>query len=224
MLKTYIFGFVLAAGLAILLSLGVWQVQRLQWKEAVLADIDARIAAEPVALPEVPDVEADRYLPVRVTGTTTGEEINVLVSTRSDGAGYRVISAFETGDGRRIMVDEGFIRTTEKDVERPPTEMTVRGNLHWPVEVDGFTPEPDLAENIWFARDVPAMAEALQTEEVLVIARVVTGTDARATPLPVDTSGIPNDHLQYAVTWFGLAAVWAGMTLFLLWRIRQRKV
>ena len=68
------------------------------------------------------------------------------------------------------------------------------------------------------------MAEALQTEEVLVIARVVTGTDARATPLPVDTSGIPNDHLQYAVTWFGLAAVWAGMTLFLLWRIRRRKV
>lgn len=212
------------AGVAVLLSLGLWQVQRLQWKDAMLAEIDARITAAPVALPEQPDTEADRYLPVRVSGRTTGQELNVLVSTRTDGAGYRIISAFETDAGRRIMVDEGFVRTTEKDIERPAMEMTVTGNLHWPEEVDGFTPEPDLDENIWFARDVPRMATALGTEEVLIVARTVTGTDARATPLPVDGANIPNDHLEYAVTWFGLALVWAGMTLFLLWRIRQRNV
>jgi surfeit locus 1 family protein len=208
-------------GCAILVALGVWQVQRLQWKNAVLADITARISAAPVPLPAAPDPESDRFLPVRVTGTTTGDEVNVLVSTKSDGAGYRVISAFVTDQGRRILVDEGFIRTTEKDIPRPPTPMTVTGNLHWPAETDSFTPNADTTSNIWFARDVPLMATALDTDPILVVARTVTGTDARATPLPVDTVGIPNDHLKYAVTWFGLALVWAGMTAFLLWRIHR---
>ena len=72
------------------------------------------------------------------------------------------------------------------------------------------------------ARDVPAMAAHLETEPVLVIARTVTGTDARATPLPVSTEGIPNSHLGYAIQWFGLALVWAGMTGFFLWRMHRR--
>ncbi|MDJ1015261.1 MAG: SURF1 family protein [Paracoccaceae bacterium] len=211
------------AGTGVLISLGVWQLQRLAWKEAILAEIDARIVAAPVALPERPVVDADRYLPVRIEGRTVGEELNVLVSTKASGAGYRVISAFETDHGRRIMVDEGYIWTTEKNAGRPATAMTVTGNLHWPEEVDRFTPEPDLAAGIWFARDVPRMAEALGAEPVLVIARTVSGTDPRATPLPVDSSGIPNDHLGYAIQWFGLATVWAGMTAFFLWRMRRRR-
>ena len=214
-----IFGVV---GCAVLMSLGVWQVQRLAWKEGMLAEIEARIADAPVALPVMPDVENDRFLPVRVSGRTLGREIDVLVSTKEEGAGFRIISAFETDDERVVLVDEGYVRQTEKDKARESVEMVVTGNLHWPDEVDSFTPEPDLDAEIWFARDVPAMAAHLETEPVLVIARTVTGTDARATPLPVSTEGIPNSHLGYAIQWFGLALVWAGMTGFFLWRMHRR--
>lgn len=210
-------------GTAILLALGIWQVQRLAWKETIIAEIDARISDAPVALPAISDPESDRFLPVTATGTITDEEINVLVSLKTVGPGYRVISVMET-EGRRILVDRGFIRNTFKDEERPEVSATVIGNLHWPDEVDRFTPEPDEAGNIWFARDVPRMAAALNAEPTMIILSETSEDRPAVSPLPVDTSGIPNDHLQYAITWFGLAVVWVGMTLALLWRIRQRTI
>lgn len=209
-------------GTVILISLGVWQVQRLAWKEAIIAEIDDRIAAAPVALPAAPDPARDRFLPVTASGTITDAEIDVLVSVKGAGPGYRIVSAFDTDDGRRILLDRGFVVDGRKDEPRPAVRATVTGNLHWPDEVDRFTPAPDLGRNIWFARDVPAMAATLGTEPVMIVLRDTSEPDPPATPLPVDTSGIPNDHLEYAGTWFGLAAVWVGMTLFLLWRIRQR--
>lgn len=211
-----------AAGVAILVSLGVWQVQRLAWKEGVLAEIEARIAADPVAIPAAPDAEADRYLPVEVTGRFGDGHVRVLVSQRGLGAGYRLISPFETAEGRRVLVDRGVIRVAEDAPPPPAGEITVTGNLHWPEERDGFTPENDVEGNTWFAREVPVLAAHLGTEPVLVIARDLSRSDAPVTPLPVTTEGIPNDHLNYAITWFSLAAVWMGMTLFLLWRIRRR--
>ena len=63
------------------------------------------------------------------------------------------------------------------------------------------------------------MAAALQTEPILVVARNPTGQGVE--PLPVGTEGIPNNHLQYAMTWFSLAAIWTGMTVLTLWRIRR---
>ena len=209
------------AGTAVLVTFGFWQLDRLAWKTALLDEISARIVAEPVALPERFDVEADRFLPVAVSGRTVGAELVVLTSIKNVGPGYRVISALETRDGRRILLDEGFVPDAARDAVRPGADMSVVGNLHWPREVDSFTPEPDFEAGLFFARDVPAMAAALGTEEVLVVARSVSGTDPRATPLPVTTAGIPNNHLGYAVQWFGLAAVWVGMTLFFLWRMRR---
>ena len=210
------------AGSAILAGLGTWQLQRLDWKEAELARIDTTIAAPPVPLDAVAEPVGQRYTPVTVGGSTTGEDLLALVSLKQVGAGYRVISAFETDTGRRILLDEGFIRTTERDAPRPPARMQVAGNLHTPDEVDSFTPDPDLAAGLIYARDVPMMADALGTEPILVVARTITGTDARATPLPVTSEGIPNNHLGYAVQWFGLALVWAGMTAFYMWRITRR--
>ncbi len=209
-------------GTAVLIALGVWQVQRLAWKEGVLADIEARIAAPPVPLPADPDPEADRYLPVAVTGTIGDEELHVLVSTRAEGAGFRVIAPLATEDGRRALVDRGYVRNEAKEADRPTGAADIVGNLHWPDEVDRFTPEPDRGENIWFARDVPAMAAALGTEPLLVVARETSLSAPGLTPLPVDTSGIPNDHLEYAVTWFGLAVVWAAMSVFLIRRTLGR--
>jgi surfeit locus 1 family protein len=207
-------------GVAILMSLGVWQVQRLAWKEGVLAEIEARIAAAPGPLPETPDPAADRYMPVAVVGAFGPGHVRVLVSQRGQGAQYRVISPFETGT-RRIMVDRGVMPTEAVPPEHE-SPVTVSGNLHWPEEVDGFTPAPDLARNIWYARDVDALAAHLGTEPVLLIARTLSVSDAPVTPLPVDTGGIPNDHLNYSITWFSLAALWLGMTLYLLWRIRRK--
>lgn len=219
MISVAVFG---AVGIAILVALGVWQVQRLAWKQGVLAEIEASIAAVPVALPDLPDPEANGYLPVTVTGRIGEDTVRVLVSQRGVGAGYRLISALETEAGRRVMVDRGVLPAAE-DLPLPPVgAVTVSGNLHWPAERDGFTPENDLADNIWFARDVAALAAHLGTEPVLVIARSLTPPEAAVTPLPVTTEGIPNDHLNYAITWFLLALVWLGMTVFLLWRIRHR--
>lgn len=209
-------------GVAILLSLGVWQMQRLAWKEAILADIDARIAAAPVSVPVDPDPVADRYLPVQIDGRIGAEALRVLVSQKGIGAGYRLISAIETGEGRRVLVDRGVLPVAD-DMPLPPEGVvTVTGNLHWPDERDGFTPENDVAGNIWFARDIAAMAARLDAEPVLVIARSLAPDEAGVRPLPVTSTGIPNDHLNYAITWFSLVLVWMGMTLFLLWRTRAR--
>ncbi|MEN9409373.1 MAG: hypothetical protein RL216_1347 [Pseudomonadota bacterium] len=209
-------------GGAILISLGVWQLQRLAWKEGVLADIAARIIADPVALPATLDPAVDRYKPVTVTGRFTGEHLDVLVSRKQIGAGVRVIEAFETADGRRILIDRGFLTDDQRAAPRESGAATVEGNLHWPDETDSYTPPPDPKTGLWFARDVAAMAQALNTEATFIVARKPTG--GAIEPMPVDTSGIPNDHMNYAITWFSLAAVWLGMTAYLLWRIRQRTV
>ncbi|WP_341860736.1 SURF1 family protein [Gymnodinialimonas sp. 57CJ19] len=210
-------------GAAFLSALGVWQLQRLAWKESVLAEIADRIEAAPVDLPEQVDPAADRYLPVVVEGRFEGDAVRVLVSVQGSGPGYRVISAFEA-EGRRVMVDRGFVSESVDLPEAPQGTVTVIGNLHWPNEVDGFTPEADLDRNIWYARDVGALATQLQTEPVFIVARELSATDAPLTPLPVTADGIPNNHLGYAIQWFGLALVWLGMTAFLLWRITRRSV
>lgn len=209
-------------GTAILIGLGVWQVQRLAWKEAVLAEINGRIAAAPQALPTRPDAETDRYMPVEVTGEFLPGEIHVLVSVKRVGPGYRIVAPFLTETGRRILIDRGFVPTPDKTAPRALGAATVAGNLQWPRESDSFTPEPDLASNTWFARDVPAMASALDAEPLLVVA--ASQTDPGVTPLPVDTAGIPNDHLEYAITWFSLALIWAAMTAYFLWRQRATTI
>jgi surfeit locus 1 family protein len=210
-------------GVAVLVSLGVWQVQRLAWKEAVLARIDARIFAAPVAIPESPTEAADEYLPVRVAGELQQAEIRVLVSVEDLGAGYRVITPLVTESGRRVLVDRGYIPLEAEADLRPAVRIEVVGNLLWPDEVDGWTPEPDATRSIWFARDLPAMAEALATEPVLIVAREVDDPSGAVTPLPIDTAAIPNDHLNYAITWFLLALVWAAMSGYLILRTLRRK-
>ncbi|MEP3346914.1 MAG: SURF1 family protein [Litoreibacter sp.] len=220
MILPLLFGLI---GCTILISLGTWQVKRLAWKETMLAEIDARIAAAPVALPEVLDREGDLYLPVKAVGTLSETRIRVLVSQKKVGAGYRIISPFTT-NGRTILVDRGIVPISDELPLPPKGEVTVSGNLHWPNEVDSYTPEPDTTRDIWFARDVDRMAANLGAEPVLLILRQATPATPEIIPLPVSRAGIPNDHLSYAITWFSLACIWFVMTGFLLWRIRQRTV
>lgn len=223
MMRRMVFPLVIGLlGGVILIALGVWQMQRLAWKEGVLAEISARISDAAVPLPATVDPEADRYMPVVAGGRFTGEHVDVLVSRKQIGPGVRVVEVFETVDGRRVLVDRGFLPDEARGDVRLSGPADVEGNLHWPQETDGFTPPPDEATGLWFARDVEALAAALKTEATFIVARRPTG--GAIEPMPVDTSGIPNDHMNYAITWFSLAAVWLGMTAYLLWRIRQRTV
>ncbi len=207
-------------GTAILVWLGLWQLDRLAWKEGVLAAIDARIGQAPGGLPAAPAPLGDAFLPVTVTGRFTGQDIDVLVGLKDLGAGVRIVAAFETAEGRRILIDRGFRPEAQRRAPRVAAEATVTGNLHWPDDLNSSTPPPDARTGLWFARDLPAMAEALGTEPVLVVARSQTGDGIR--PLPLDSAGIPNHHLGYAIQWFALAFVWAAMTAFWLWRNRRR--
>ena len=202
-----------------LILLGVWQMQRLA--EGVLADIETRIAAEPAALPPAPDSAADQYLPVRITGMLGQPPLRVLVSRKQIGAGYRLITTLST-DKRTILVDLGFIKVDQPIPAFTDAPVTVTGNLNWPDDRNSSTPENDVAGNIWFARDVDEMAGTLGAEPVLLVLRHTSETDPVATPLPVDTAAIPNDHLSYAITWFSLAAIWLVMTGYFLWRTTRK--
>jgi surfeit locus 1 family protein len=212
------------AGVAVLLSLGFWQLARLDVKLDQIARIEARIAAPPVPVPAAPDPERDRYLPVTVDGMFTGDAVHVLSSLQGQGAGSRVIAVLQAEDGRRLAVDRGFVpeaRRAGLDLSGGP--VTVTGNLDWPRDADSYTPPPDLARGLWFSRAAAPIAAHLGTEPLLIVARAVTapGGDAVAVPgLVLAPTGIDirNDHLEYAITWFLLALVWAAMSLYLIWR------
>ncbi|WP_417606183.1 SURF1 family protein [Primorskyibacter flagellatus] len=212
-----------AAGAAILLSLGVWQIQRLEWKRGVLSRIETTIAGDPIPLPVTPDPEAQKYRPVDLRGSIGAGELHVLVSVKRVGAGYRIIAPFTTDEGRTILVDRGFVPVEDKNQTHRSGETHIIGNLHWPDDRNSSTPDNDVPGNIWFARDIDAMAQQLDTEPFLVIARSETPEAPGVTPLPVDISGIPNDHLQYAITWFSLAAIWLIMTAAYVLRLRKGK-
>jgi surfeit locus 1 family protein len=213
------------AGVAVLTGLGAWQLKRLASKEALIARLEQRLAADPVALPSAPDPVRDAFLRVRVTGRIGGRELHVLTSLIPYGPGFRVIVPLTGASGRVVLADLGYMPEAMKDAgTRPAGPVEVVGALYWPDETDGFTPVPDREANIWFARDLGPMAEALGTEPVLIIAEqhggsLVGGEWPR--PLRLGVS-LANNHLQYAITWFSLALVWAVMSAMLVRRERER--
>ncbi|MCF2906345.1 SURF1 family protein [Octadecabacter sp. CECT 8868] len=220
-MRTLLFPLVIGlGGIAVLLWLGFWQVERLAWKEGVISDIQDRVAQDPVPLPEIVDPASDNYLTVIMQGAATGAEIRFLDSGTAAGTGHHIISAFELTDGRRVMLDQGLLPLYAEEGEALTDEVTVQGNLVWPDD----TADPLNVGDEWYARDVDAMAQALETEPVFVVLSAATAYDARLTPLPVDTRNIKNDHLEYAITWFLLAVVWLSMTTFYIVRSRRQKV
>ena len=222
-MRRYVFPVLMGVvGVMVLMSLGFWQMRRMEEKQVYLDEIEARIGNAPILLPAVPEEGPHKFQAVFAEGRFTGDYLEVLAGQKGASPGVLVIEAFALPDGRRIMVQRGFIEDDLRGVPRAPREAKVEGNLHWPQDTNSFTPPPDTRTGLWFARDVPAMAAALKTEPTLIVASAPTG-DGIA-PMPVDTSGIPNDHWGYAIQWFLLAATWAGMTAFLLWRIRTRKI
>lgn len=208
------------AGVVFLCSLGIWQVQRMYEKRAQLDEMTAGISEPAVPVPAVLDPARDRYRPVVAAGRFTGETLYVLSGQPMVGAGVQVISVLQMADGRRLLVDRGFLPDEQKHKVLRVTDLTVQGNLMWPRDSNQYTPPPDAATGMWFARDAVAMAAVLHTEPTFIVARLPTGDGIEA--MPVDTSSIPNDHWGYAITWFALAFVWSVMTAALVWRIRRQ--
>ena len=228
---------------AILISLGFWQVQRLQWKEALIASVNARLDAPPVPAPGPgawPDLEDAglEYQPVTVTGHFLHpKEAHVFTTLNSPkgtfgGMGYFVMTPLETPEGWLVYVNRGFVPEDRKYASTRPAgqldgEVTVTGLFRAARGPSWITPSDDAAKNVWFSRDPALFAEAGGLPPIRVAPYTI---DARSDPdlpggLPQGGETLvefPNNHLGYAITWFGLAAGLAGVFLvFARSRLRQ---
>lgn len=220
---------------AILIGLGVWQLQRLKWKEALLAHIAAlqTAKAQPIgavldALGQGRDVDFTR-VSVTCPGLASAPALE-LYGLKDGQAGSRLISACAVASAnyRTVLVDRGFVPDTV--AQRPPvnptdqTPVALIGVLRKPDRATFVTPKNGVAANRWFWRDVAAMARQLhapQPAPVFLFAETSTNpTFTGLVPAPVPTD-IPNRHLEYALTWFGLAAALAGVYVASL--LRRRK-
>lgn len=210
-------------GAGILVWLGTWQIQRLAWKQDILSEIESTISGDPIPLPAQPDPETDRYKPVELTGKIGAQELHVLISIKQVGAGFRIIAPLTLEGGRKVLLDRGFVPVQDKNRTRRTGPVAVSGNIHWPDDRNSSTPDNDVAKNMWFARDLDQMAARLGTDPVLIVARHETPADPGLRPVPVDTAGIPNDHLKYAITWYSLAVIWLIMTAYFIRRTLKSK-
>ena len=219
---------------AILIGLGVWQVQRLQWKTDLLHRLDALQAAPSQPLDSVltrakagADVDYTR-VSLPCPGVETGPTLR-LFSVYQGLAGYRLITAcpLSSSPYRSVLVDRGFVAQPgddkPRDIPGRPISMPVVGVVRGGGGRTFVTPQNRVGENQWYWRDLPAMAKALHAENpapmfLMLESPAPAGGEPRPAPVPLN---IPNNHLGYAVTWFGLAAALAGVYLAMLFRKRQ---
>jgi len=220
-------------GLAILCSLGVWQVQRLHWKEHLLG----RIAALQAAPAQPADAALDRLARggdldfTRVTADCPGlgaAPFLELHAIRDGQAGSRLISPCAVAGQRyrTLLVDRGFVADVIS--ARPPvnradrTPLRVTGVLRAPDPPNAFTPPNETQANHWYSRDVAAMARTLGAPApapLMLMAETSTNPGWKAlVPAPLPTE-IPNRHLEYAITWFGLAGALLAVYAAMLWRM-----
>ncbi|MDH3027569.1 SURF1 family protein [Methylobacterium fujisawaense] len=219
--------------LAILLGLGTWQLERKSWKEDLIARIVRQSRAEPVAppTPEAWNPERDEFRHVRVSGRFLNDRetlVHGLAAGETPGRalqGFYVLTPLRRDDDSIVLINRGFV----------PTELKAQGDrrdglIEGPTTVTGilrsseargmFVPEPDPARGEWFNRDIAGIAAARGLGTVapyLIEADAVPGqtTWPRGGQLRVD---LPNNHLQYAFTWFGLAACLIGVFSVFVWR------
>jgi surfeit locus 1 family protein len=195
-------------GLALLLGLGTWQVQRLHWKEGLIAERAAGLAAPPAALPRaLAAAQALEYHSVRAAGHfTTGHDLLLHALSESGEPGYHHIAPFILTGGGTVLVDRGLADAA------PPGDGVdqVAGLLRLaPGRPSWFTPDNRPDRNEWFYVDPAAMAQAAHVTGIL--------------PFYIDASGqpppdLPNNHLQYAITWYALAAALVIIYILLLRR------
>jgi surfeit locus 1 family protein len=226
---------VFAAGaFLILLGLGTWQVQRLFWKEGLIAARHAAVTAAPIALPQSLDqAKALEYHRVSVTGRFGNDRELYLGATSRDGRpGYQVITPLRLADGASVLVNRGFIPQDRKAPDSRSAgelsgDVTVTGLLRLPPQgkPHWFIPANSPERNYWIYVDIPAMAAAAHVENVLPF---YLDADATSNPGGLPVGGqtlldLPNDHLQYAITWYALAAALAVIYILFVRRHRREE-
>ncbi len=223
---------------ALLVSLGLWQLRRLDWKEALIARIETRAKSAPVDPPARADwaslaPETYEFLHVQASGVfDSGHDVLVFAAPPAGAPpepGYQAFTPFRLSGGGVVFVNRGFVsqsRTQGDEWRRvPPGETTVRGLLRPPQTRNSFTPADDPQKGRWFTRDPAAFAAHLGLAEVAPFTLDEEPGDENAAGLVramMDPAAIPNNHLSYALTWFGLAA--ALVVVFVVYargRLRQ---
>jgi surfeit locus 1 family protein len=224
-------------GLVILIGLGVWQLKRLAWKEALIAAVEARVSAPAADLPAPSDwpalYPADyEYRHVRATGVFDLKHQALVFRPLSNprgrygGPGYLVMTPLKLGSGESVLVNRGFVpeERSSSAASGPSGEVEVTGLMRASEGRTWFTPSDDPARKLWFTRDVESLAKAL---EIGPHAPFSIDADADAEPRALPQGGetildFPNNHFSYAMTWFGTALALAGVFVaFVIRRLRE---
>ncbi|WP_443748356.1 SURF1 family protein [Asticcacaulis solisilvae] len=227
-MRRIIVGTVVVVCVAVLISLGLWQVQRLAWKTDLIARVNARVNAPAVAAPPataVVSVKEDEYRHVAVRGRFLNAAEAQVYTVSDYGGGYWVMTPLKRDDGTIVFINRGFVPIDKQDPKTraagdTDAEVTVTGLLRIP-ETRGwlFSQANDPASDRWYRRDIAAIAVARHLGPVASYF-----IDADATPNPggwpkggLTVIHFPNSHLMYAITWFSMALGLAGVTIWLTW-------
>lgn len=216
------------------MGLGIWQVQRLAWKTALIQRVDTRIHASPIDAP-APDVVITRdnheYLRVKASGRFR-HDLETPVKAVSDlGPGWWIMTPLETDRGFTVLVNRGFVPSEMKTPDtRPPApeQANVTGLLRLDEGHSGFMRDNDPAANNWYAREVKAILDARGVTGKTSSYFIDAQPDVNSAPDAFPRAGLTvvrfaNSHLVYALTWFGLAAgSLFGMVLVLRERRRAK--
>jgi len=208
-----------AAVFAVLIGLGVWQVQRLHWKEGLIAEIEARVHAEPISLNDaVARAQAGEdvsYLRVRLDGTLDNAKERYLFAVSDGTPGWHVITPLTASDGEVVLIDRGFVPDALRDpASRPQGELngdvTVIGLARLPERQGLFIPDNQPERNRWFWRDLSALSKSMFPSGPTNVGPFFIEAERSDIPGGLPQGGqtsidLPNNHLQYAITWFALA-------------------
>ena len=222
------------AALSVLVSLGTWQLERKRWKDDLLAKIATRVTAEPVPLQQVISMasrsEDVEYMHVAARGHFLHDKERYLYAPTPGGLGWHVYTPFEPA-GRIVWINRGLVPDVSKNpatrpAGQPAGETDVRGVVRVPAAKTMFTPENNVQGNLWYWPDLPAMTASAFPAGTAALPFAI---DADAKPAPpgglpaggVTRIALSNRHLEYAVTWYGLAATLIGVYLaFAIGRVR----
>ncbi len=214
-----VFTLVMAAMFAILVSLGVWQIHRLHWKLGLIAQVNRVLTLPPVPLDTALRMGKDaEYRHVELTGRFEHAKEAYVYGIVGGGPVYHVVTPLVTPDGRVLLIDRGIVPDELRDPAKRKAGQ-VQGLQHvvgvWrtPDPPGLFTPQADVAHRVWYSRDVKAIAAA---DHVAPVAPVIVEADATPNPGGWPKGGqtvvtFRNEHLSYAITWFGLAAALVGV-------------
>jgi surfeit locus 1 family protein len=214
---------------AVLIGLGTWQMQRLSWKTDLLSRVEARVAEAAVPLPSATglDLQEWEYRPIEVSGTFR-HDLETRVYTlltephgKLSGPGYFILTPLETGEGR-VLINRGFVPLDAASFPRPEGQTTVRGLLRGPEDRNLFTPTDNAQQKLFFARDPAAIGAALGIPLAPFTIDAVE-TPAGGLPQAGETRlNFPNRHLEYALTWYGLAGALLAVFAAFAWSRMRR--